>query len=226
MVLSALILGLIGSVHCVGMCGPLACMVGGKQGKQVLRNRGVYHLGRITIYGLMGGVVGLLGQVVHWGRLQNSLSVLVGIGILVLLLIPRIQYRLLASISKPVMKLKSGISGMLTKKTLKSAWLLGAFNGLLPCGLVYAALAVALVQPSLVYSIAAMILFGLGTIPALLFFTYSAGSLIRVFPKSVRKVQTAFLVLIATMLIWRGITFDMGLSHSFETSVTTCVSKN
>jgi sulfite exporter TauE/SafE len=72
---------------------------------------------------------------------------------------------------------------------------------------VYSALVIALVQPSLEYSVLAMALFGLATIPALFIFTGSAKLIQQVLPISINSLQRITLVAVAVLMIWRGVAF-------------------
>ena len=86
MIWAAFILGITGSLHCVGMCGPIALLIQGKTGNYYLLNRLTYHIGRTLTYMLMGAAVGLLGKLLQFGGLQR-VSSLAG-GIMIILFIP------------------------------------------------------------------------------------------------------------------------------------------
>ena len=90
MLYTAIIFGLISSLHCIGMCGPIAMMLPvdhkapSKKALQVL----IYHLGRLTSYGILGLVFGLLGRGFYMAGIQQQLSIAVGIGMIVLAVVP------------------------------------------------------------------------------------------------------------------------------------------
>ncbi len=213
MFITAFILGFTGSLHCVGMCGPIAMMVNGTGPRRILVNRLLYNTGRIVTYVLMGVVVGMLGKIVHWGGVQGKVSVGVGVLIILMLFIPKIQSVFLPSLSGFVLNLKHAFARHLKSKKTFSAALTGMLNGFLPCGLVYAALALALIQATPLASAGVMIWFGLGTIPAMLAVAYSWQRIRKIIPWSFQRIQTAMLVAVAVLMIWRGLSAEMHLFH-------------
>lgn len=209
MIFAAFILGLTGSLHCVGMCGPIAMLIHGKTKNQYLLNRLAYHTGRTLTYMVMGIAIGMLGKIFRLGGIQSVLSIVGGALIAGMILLPRISFfASFSPASKLVMKVKSALGKHLRSHHLYSTFLTGLFNGLLPCGLVYSALALALVQSTVQESVLVMALFGLGTVPALLVFTYSANLIQKILPFSVSKLQRASLLLVAAIMIWRGVMFS------------------
>lgn len=214
MLIAAFILGFTGSLHCIGMCGPIALMVGSKAQQHVLMYRLLYNIGRTLTYVAMGVVVGLLGKIIQWGSVQGKISIGVGVMILILLAIPKVQTYFLPSLSRVVLQLKQSFGRQLQSKKFSAALVTGIFNGFLPCGLVYAALAIALVQADLSTSALAMALFGLGTIPAMIMAAYSWQMIRKVVPWSFQRIQTVMLILVAVLMIWRGLSSETHLFHS------------
>ena len=200
-----MILGIMGSLHCVGMCGPIAMLVSGNSKRQYIANRLTYHLGRTITYMTMGLAVGLVGRIFQLGSMQSMLSLVGGAVILIFLFLPRITF--LPSSSILIYKLKGLLSNAIRSRGTYATLFTGILNGFLPCGLVYSALALALVQSSTQESVIVMAVFGLGTIPALLAFTYSANVMKRVMPFSVNKFQRVALLAVALIMIWRGLMF-------------------
>lgn len=219
MYIAALFLGFTGSLHCVGMCGPIASMVQGAAGRKILINRLLYNIGRTTTYVLMGIVVGFLGKIVQWGGIQGKVSIAVGAAIIVALFIPKVQSLFLPSLSRLVVKLKGAFAVHMNSKRVVSSWLTGVFNGFLPCGLVYAALAIALIQTSPLQSAMVMMLFGLGTIPALLAAAFSWQAVKRIIPWSFQRIQTAMLIVVAVVMIWRGLSVETNFFGGNSTEV-------
>ena len=88
--ISALIFGLLGSFHCVGMCGPIAFLlpVDHKNNLKKLGQISLYHFGRISSYALIGILFGLLGKSFRLFGLQQQLSILVGVLMILVILIP------------------------------------------------------------------------------------------------------------------------------------------
>jgi sulfite exporter TauE/SafE len=213
MLITAFLLGLTGSLHCVGMCGPIAMMVNVRTNNNLLINRLLYNSGRTVTYVVMGVVVGFLGKIVQWGGLQAKVSIGVGILILVALMIPKVQQLFIPSLSTFVVHLKQAFSKHLQSTKPFSALFTGVLNGFLPCGLVYAALAIALVQVTPLNSALVMFLFGMGTVPAMLAAAYSWQAIRKIIPWSFQRIQTAMLIVVAVVMIWRGLSDEMHLFH-------------
>ncbi|MBX2963858.1 MAG: sulfite exporter TauE/SafE family protein [Cyclobacteriaceae bacterium] len=208
MYVAALLLGFTGSLHCVGMCGPIASMIQGHAARNTIINRALYNLGRTTTYVFMGVIVGALGKIVQWGGIQGKVSIAVGVVILLILLLPKVQSIFLPGLSRFVLKLKGAFATHLTAKRPLSSWLTGVFNGFLPCGLVYGALAIALIQATPIESALVMFLFGLGTIPALLTVAFSWQAVRRMIPWSFQRIQTIMLIAVAVVMLWRGLSVE------------------
>ena len=177
--LSGLILGLMGSFHCAGMCGPIAIALPlrGDNYFQKVFGGILYNLGRTITYGIMGAVFGLLGQGLEMVGFQQWVSVIMGILMISSVLFPKLfksQYDLNKSMFSFVGKLKNALKKLFTQKSYGALFLIGILNGYLPCGLVYIALAGAIGTGSVVYGTFFMILFGLGTLPMLLGFSLIA----------------------------------------------------
>jgi len=165
----AFALGLIGSLHCAAMCGPLMLALPVPPGgpARFIAGRGVYQLGRVTTYCLLGIFAGVIGQSIFLAGLQRILSIGLGVAILFGFLIAK-----KVSLSKPVVRLvaalKTAMAVQLRQRSFRSIALLGMLNGLLPCGLVYVAVAGAVSRGNVRDGIFYMAWFGLGTVPMLL----------------------------------------------------------
>ena len=154
--LTAFILGLVGSLHCAGMCGPLALALpsAGNSTLSYFGGRAAYNLGRIITYCTVGLVVGVIGKSLVLAGLQRWVSIVLG----VMLIAGLVASRKLA-LAKPVTffveRLKAGMGSLLRERSFLALALLGSLNGLLPCGLVYVAAAGATVVVSWAASVAA-----------------------------------------------------------------------
>jgi len=206
----AFFLGLLGSLHCAAMCGPLMLalpVTPGGAGRFVA-GRLIYQLGRVMTYCLLGVVAGIAGKYFFIAGLQRWLSIGLGVAILFGFLISK-----KVSVSAPVVllvaKLKMVMSAQLQRRNFSSLGLLGMLNGLLPCGLVYVALAGAVTHGTLLGGVFYMVVFGLGTLPMLLAISFSG----RLFPVSLRiKLCGAISVgvcLLAALLILRGLSLGI-----------------
>src|ERR1017187_4222614 len=155
--------GLLGGLHCAAMCGPLMLalpVAPGGTGRFVV-GRIIYQLGRVMTYCLLGGVALLSGKSIFLAGLQRWLSIALGVAILLGFLVSK-KISVSAPVVRLVARLKSAMSGQLRQRSLRSLVLLGMLNGLLPCGLVYVALAGAVSRGTLLDGIFYMVFFGFG----------------------------------------------------------------
>ncbi|MCS7005209.1 MAG: sulfite exporter TauE/SafE family protein [Cytophagales bacterium] len=161
----AFLTGLIGSFHCLGMCGPIAFMVPSQRWKQRL----MYQIGRLFSYSFLGSLSGFIGYSLAAAGLQQKISILTGTLLILYAILPMIS-------SKPVMKfewffftkMKPYFSKFFSQENAFSTLMIGVLNGFLPCGLVYTALLGATTMASFGESALYMTIFGLGTTPMLL----------------------------------------------------------
>ena len=214
MLYTAIIFGLISSLHCIGMCGPIAMMLpvdhknSSKKAFQIL----IYHMGRLTSYGVLGLAFGLLGRGFYMAGIQQQLSIAVGIGMIVLAVVPE---KILANynFSKPVYRLitriKSSLGAQFKRKTPDAFFTIGLFNGLLPCGLVYAALFGAIAMQNVTLGIAYMILYGLGTIPMMSAVVYVSSLLSMPFRNQLQRAVPIVTVVIGVLFVLRGMGLDI-----------------
>lgn len=162
---AALMLGIGGSLHCVSMCGPLVMAFGSQQ--RVWWSPVVYHGARIAAYVLIGFVIGMIGWGLSFVLLQRVLSVGAGVLLIVLLLV---QLKVLPA--PPAYRwIERRVKAAYSVAQSAQGWslpLFGFLNGLLPCGLVYVAAAATLNATSWSSGALWMLVFGLGTLPALL----------------------------------------------------------
>ena len=209
---AALTLGLVGSLHCAGMCGPLALALPrvGHTRHAFVTGRILYNLGRITTYCAIGLVFGLFGKSLALSGLQKWLSLTLG-GLILLTLTGLTLKPLNASGWKLFALVRKAFGAVLQRRSLSALFALGVVNGLLPCGLVYVAAAGAAVAGSLTGSIAAMAAFGFGTLPVMLaipFLGPHAPVLSRVQP---RRLLPAMVALIGVLLVLRGM--ELGIPY-------------
>ncbi len=203
------LLGLAGSAHCMGMCGPLVMALPSNHTdkSQLILTRTVYHTSRSFAYALMGFILGFIGFGFSLVGFQKYVSIVAGTVMLSFVLIPA-RYRskiLHGSFIKMPTRLKSIMQKLMKSDSLSSMTFLGFLNGLLPCGFVYLALAGAVGMGSPGHSSVFMFLFGLGTFPVMLVVSLLPGF------QSVKlkqRLNTAFPYItasIAVLLILRGL---------------------
>lgn len=210
MLYTALLLGIISSLHCVGMCGPIALMLPvdrtnpSRKALQIL----VYHLGRLTAYGLLGLVFGLLGRGFYLAGMQQHLSITVGVLMIVVAVVPE---KVLAryNFSKPVYQviaaIKSHLGQQFKRKSVDALFTIGLLNGFLPCGMVYAALFGALAMPNLMSSMSYMFLYGIGTVPLLSAVVYASQWISMPVRQRIQKLIPVVAVCIGLLFIVRGL---------------------
>src|SRR5688572_6998809 len=142
MIWTALIIGFAGSLHCLGMCSPLAMAVTNLS-PSIILNRLLYNLGRIITYGIMGAAIATIGMGFPLIKYQNLLSIVLGASLLVIGLTGVSAVRI-PLVSKGLggfsMFLKETFSKFLQRRSYGATFLLGSLNGVLPCGLSFLAL--------------------------------------------------------------------------------------
>ncbi|MEX0883715.1 MAG: sulfite exporter TauE/SafE family protein, partial [Cyclobacteriaceae bacterium] len=175
MLWTAFILGLIGSFHCVGMCGPIALALSAQDQKKYWGNKLCYNMGRTLTYSLLGALIGLVGFSLALAGLQQWLSIGMGVLILGMAFFYRRAEGLIArsSVLGGVRRLKSSLGKYLKRRGPFAFFVSGMLNGLLPCGMVYIALVASLAMQSVISGFLYMFFFGLGTIPTLMILMYS-----------------------------------------------------
>ena len=210
MLYSALIFGLLGSFHCVGMCGPIAFMLPVSRDNQLKKFLQIllYHSGRLLAYSIIGLAFGLVGKSLNLFGFQQQLSVGMGILMILVVLLPLLKFKA-PKFSNPwlrlVHKVQSSLGKALKRKTPDTFFTIGFLNGLLPCGLVYLAVLGAVATTALWEASLYMFLFGLGTVPLMTTAVYSRGLLNRVPRQRVRKLVPIFVLLVGMLFILRGL---------------------
>ena len=202
--LSGFVIGVMGSLHCIGMCAPLSMVM---HSPKMIADRLTYNTGRVITYGLIGLLVGFLGQLVAMGGVQQALSIFAGAVLLLAALFPYLSSRLQSSpawYNRLIASLKRAMGGFIRKKGLGSSLMVGMLNGLLPCGLVYLALAGAALAGSAAGGMTYMLFFGLGTIPAMLLAPLIGRWLQQRFTFDLNKAYPVFLGILGIIFILRG----------------------
>jgi len=210
MLWSALIFGLLGSFHCVGMCGPIAFILpvdrsnSFKKISQIL----IYHFGRLFAYSLIGLLFGLVGKSFYIFGIQQQLSIVIGIIMIIVAFMPYKtlnKYNFSKPIYKIISKVKSDLGKALKKKTADTFLTIGFLNGFLPCGLVYMAVFGAMATGNAIQGSLYMFLFGLGTIPLMTTAIYLGKFLNTAVKQRIQKAIPVFVVIIGLLFILRGL---------------------
>ena len=208
-ILTAFTIGFLGSFHCIGMCGPIAIALPVPKSSKLsfFTGRILYNVGRVVTYSCLGLLFGLVGGRIALAGAQQVVSIILGVAIVIAVLLPQqyknifVQHRLVQKLAQP---LKSNISILFKKGTLSSLFLIGILNGFLPCGFVYIGLAGSIASGNAISGAAVMMLFGLGTVPAM-FAATVFGKFINIGIRAkLRKTIPVFAILLAAVFIMRG----------------------
>ena len=220
----AFALGLLGSLHCVAMCGPLMLALPAPPGGvgRLVAGRLLYQLGRVMTYALLGVPAGLAGRSLFLIGLQRSLSILPGAAVLAGFLLSQ-KIALSAPVVRGVNRLKQAMSRQFQRQSLRSQFLLGMLNGLLPCGLVYVALAGAAAGGTIAGSLGCMAFFGLGTWLPMLSLSLGGKALPAPWRWRLRKLIPFGVCALATLLILRGLALGIPyLSPNLAAGAAAC----
>ena len=202
---TAFILGLVGSLHCAGMCGPLALAVPGAGGSpaRFVLGRAAYNGGRIVTYCALGMIFGLFGKTLLLAGIQRWVSISLGVILIVGLFSSR-KLALWKPVTVLVNSLKARMSGLLRQRSLVSVGALGLLNGLLPCGLVYVAAAGATATGHMLNGAIYMAAFGAGTLPMMLAIGLGGRLVPLTWRLKLRAAIPVSVFLLGTLLILRG----------------------
>lgn len=206
-IIAGFTLGLFGSLHCVGMCGPLALALPApfaKRNEQITSSL-FYNAGRVVTYSMLGLLFGIIGKGFSLIGFQQLFSIIAGS----IMLFLTVLYFGFHHSYQPAWfqhftwKLQSFIGTALQKRY--GAFWVGMANGLLPCGMVYAAIAGALVSSTITSSVLFMTSFGIATMPAMLALMIFGSGLSVHMRLKLRKLTPFVMLIVAALLILRGL---------------------
>ncbi len=212
----AFLIGFMGSLHCLGMCGPIAISIPVNSKKQIpfLINRLLYNFGRLFTYGILGAIFGLFGFGIYLADKQQVISIAIGVGILIVLVLSYFNkgfFNKFDPLSKLAASVKKSFKHLFKKRGNLTSFLIGAVNGLLPCGLVYMALASSIVTASVLDGILFMVVFGLGTFPMMLFVSFSKSIWKNKITMNFNRLIPVFMLVMALLFIARGM--NLGIPY-------------
>ena len=207
------LLGLISSFHCIGMCGPIALLLPVKQngpGEKMVALF-LYNIGRVFTYAILGTILGVVGRRIYLAGFEQSFSVILGALLLILLVAFAINKSLLHKkpggfVFNPVQRI---IARQLRSPHFSAIFLIGAANGLLPCGMVYFALAGALATGTVVKAVIFMTAFGLGTAPLMMLMGYFGTVINMRLRNRIKNLTPFFMGIMAMLLILRGLNLNI-----------------
>jgi uncharacterized protein len=205
---SALVMGLAGSLHCIGMCGPLALSLPVSHYNRISRATGglIYNMGRIFSYSMMGLLFGSLGGLIIITRWQSKLSIALGFLIILYLLLPKKYFHFGSNtgLSKPFTLLRQQLGKLFHSTKMSSLFFIGVLNGFLPCGLVYLALTSSIISASPWNGSMFMLFFGMGTFPMMFATVLMGNYLNQSIRQKIYRAVPALLFFMAVLLILRG----------------------
>lgn len=215
----AFVMGLVGSLHCLGMCGPIAFALPVRT--SVLRIKivkySLYNAGRVVTYAILGAIIGVAGKGLVLAGMQQTLSIAAGVLIIVSAVLAYtaannvVMNRIGDSIR---IRLKSAFHFYFQQKGYAALFMLGLLNGLLPCGMVYMAMLAALAAGSPLDGATFMAGFGLGTVP-MMFAVCMAGNVVGMKWKNyIYKAAPVLACMIGVLLILRGMQVSVPLLSS------------
>lgn len=202
---TAILMGLAGSLHCAGMCSPLAMAITSR--KPFLQHKLVYNSGRIITYGLLGASAAAFGSLFSLTYYQTIISF--GVGAIFLLLGMgaisgvNIPY-LTVGLTRFTSYVKSLFGFWIQRKGIAAVFVMGMLNGLLPCGLTYLAMTYCFILPAAVDGFIFMLLFGLGTWPVMIGITWLMGIGFRKITLNYQKITTVVFILLGVWMVARG----------------------
>lgn len=207
---TALLIGFLGSFHCIGMCGPIALALPGGRTAFMLAGRLLYNAGRVATYCLLGGIFGTVGHSLALAGLQQALSLTLGVIIIAGILLrsrsyPRLKKAL--HVDRLFGRLKEAIRSRFEQRGLSSFLIVGILNGLLPCGFVYMGLAGSLTTGSVGGGMLYMTLFGLGTFPAMFALSMAPAMISFRWRARINRAIPYLAFTFGAYLIYRGVTF-------------------
>lgn len=229
---SALLFGLLSSLHCIGMCGPIALMLPVHRDSLTVKMAKTinYHLGRIFSYSLLGGLFALFGKGFFIAGLQQKFAIVIGLLMILYSILPVGKWEHMAFL-RPLHSVTILIKGIFAKQLKKNSlygmFIIGIANGLLPCAMVYIALfgATATQEPAL--GMLYMALFGVGTIPLMSGVVYFSQAISVTVRSKILKILPVLIVVLGALFIVRGLGLDIpflspGTLRLFVSANPTC----
>lgn len=208
MIWSAFILGLLGSWHCVGMCGPIALMIPGSKGKNRIFSILLYHGGKILAYITLGSLIGLVSVFITSFKIQAIITISAGLLIALFAFVPRILNsveRKGYQFFRPLLRVKNQLAKALNTTKIEYGFYIGFLNGFIPCGMVYVAALGSLAQPTLLEGMLFMAFFGIGTMPFMSLLVFASSYFQNRFRSIATPLRTFAFLTVGLFMVWRGV---------------------
>ena len=206
----------MGSLHCLGMCGPLVLALPLSHASNLHRITAgvIYNIGRAITYGIFGIIFGIIGKGLHLTGIQQWVSIAFGIILIFAVLVPgliNLNPFIGRITSKFTSSIKIRMGNLLRQQKIYPLFIFGLLNGLLPCGLVYAAIMGAIVTGSLIESSLYMVFFGLGTLPLMFLLIYFSNLLKNKYLSQIKKIIPVLIIILGLLFILRGL--NLGIKY-------------
>jgi sulfite exporter TauE/SafE len=219
--ITPLTIGIVGSLHCIGMCGPIVVALPLKKHNLASKISGaiLYNSGRVLTYSTLGLLFGLLGRGIHLAGFQQWTSILLGIAMIISVLFPfvfREKITIAGLFSGFASRLILRLKKLFTDRSYFSLLMIGLLNGLLPCGLVYVAIAGAINTGEVISGALFMLFFGIGTIPLLLIAILASDAIGQRIRLRMQKAVPYFVFMLGVLFILRGM--SLGIPYISPTS--------
>ena len=222
--LEIFIIGLLGSMHCIGMCGGFVAMYSLKKPatQPGLPYHLLYNLGRITTYSVLGGILGSIGSFGAYIGEHRGIpgAVLLIAGLMMILM----GLNIAGVLGKRGIFEDTGITEsaffrkilhqILGLESIWGTFLLGVLLGFLPCGLLYPIFMNAAASGGFTTGFLTMAAFGLGTAPAMLSFGFLVTRLQPHFKLFLYRIAAALIVLLGARALLRGMAFNGWIAHN------------
>ena len=210
---SAFLLGIISNLHCLGMCGPIALAIPLNRSSKSAMLFGIlqYHLGRVLIYAILGYILGYIGMGIKLFGVLQAISIISGIGIIIYAWRNKLTFfkNPFTSSLRHTSLLSRSMGKIMRSESPLKLFLLGALNGLLPCGMVYTALITAVVLGTPILSATSMLAFGLGTLPGLVAFSLFAQQLGNPIRSKINRYLPYLITVVGLLITLRGMNLNI-----------------
>jgi sulfite exporter TauE/SafE len=228
LLIAAFSVGIIGSFHCIGMCGAIALSLPIANDRPLARFGGglLYNLGRLTTYGFLGLLLGIVGRGVSLAGFQQTLSIVIGISLIIYLIAPHLLKKTTSKNpsswwSRTQLSIRNQMGKLFKNSSPIALFGIGILNGLLPCGLVYVAMAGAIATGYGLGGAIYMISFGVGTLPLMLLATQFRGLISISVRNKMRQAAPIFVGIMGILFIVRGLSLGIPyLSPILEHQIT------
>lgn len=203
---SLFVVGLLTSVHCIAMCGGInlsQSTAAARRGGSVIKSNLLYNLGRVISYTVTGGVVGAIGSAVSFGGSFKGLVALIAGALMIIMGVNMLG--LLSPLRRLRLHMPKCISALAARHRHGSSFVIGLFNGLMPCGPLQSMQLYALYTRSAVGGALSMLVFSLGTVPLMLAFGTVSGRLNKRFASRLTKLSAAIIVMMGIAMLTTGL---------------------